>query len=147
MLVTGEKILELIPQKPPMVMVDKLFECTGDSGTTGFTIPPDNILVKDGRFTEPGLVENIAQSCALMTGWLGRSEIQGEQKSKMGVIGGIKDLRIYFLPEAGTEIITEIQVVHRIGNATIVNGKVRAGERISVECELKIFSFNEENRS
>ncbi len=45
-IITPERILKLIPQRPPFVMVDSLFEYTNLTGTTGFLIPLDNILVE-----------------------------------------------------------------------------------------------------
>lgn len=140
MLASGKTILDLIPQKPPMVMVDKLFECDELKAITGLTVSADNIMVKLGHITESGLMENMAQSTALMSGWLEMNRDKGEQKIKAGVIGGIKDFQLYFLPEAGSEIITEIVVLHRIANASVVTAKVSAGRKISAECELKIFT-------
>ncbi len=70
MLAEGKKILDLIPQRPPMVMVDKLIECDNYKTITSLTIREDNILSQKGYFTEAGLVENIAQSAALRIGWL-----------------------------------------------------------------------------
>jgi predicted hotdog family 3-hydroxylacyl-ACP dehydratase len=146
MLASGKTILDLIPQKPPMVMVDKLFECDELKAVTGLTVSADNILVKHGYFTESGLIENMAQSSALMTGWLAMNKRGCEQKIKAGVIGGIKDFQLYFLPEVSSEIITEINVLHLIANATIVNGKVMVNDTISAECELKIFSSEENEK-
>jgi len=49
-----EDILTLIPQKPPFVMVGKLLFSDDDHTKTSFTIPADNVLVIDGKFTEAG---------------------------------------------------------------------------------------------
>ena len=54
----------LLPQKPPMVMVDALVEFTELSAVTRLVVRPDNIFVQNGRLAEPGLVENIAQTAA-----------------------------------------------------------------------------------
>jgi predicted hotdog family 3-hydroxylacyl-ACP dehydratase len=143
MLVSGKDISSLIPQKPPMVMVDKLFECGSEKAVTGFTAKSDNVLVRDGHFSESGLIENMAQSSALMTGWLARNNHKGERKIEIGVIGGVKDFRLYHSPEAGTEISTEIRVLYKIGNASIVHGIVKINDNISAECELKIFTSGE----
>ena len=140
MLAEGKAVFDLLPQKPPMVMVDKLLECNDQKAITGFKIESENLLVKNDLFSESGLIENMAQSAALMTGWLASMEQNGEQKIPIGVIGAVKDLQVFFLPEAGSEIVTEIKVLYKVANATIVNGKVSSGERISASCELKIFA-------
>lgn len=140
MLAEGKDVFALLPQQPPMVMVDKLFACTDQKAITGFTIDPGNLLVKDDLFSESGLIENMAQSVALMTGWLASKGQENEQKIPIGVIGAVKDLKVFFLPAAGSHIITELEVLFRVANATIVNGKVSSGDRVSATCELKIFA-------
>jgi 3-hydroxymyristoyl/3-hydroxydecanoyl-(acyl carrier protein) dehydratase len=140
MLVQGNDIFNLIPQRPPMVMVDKLFECNDQKALTGLEIVPDNIFVRNGQISESGLIENIAQSAALMTGWLAINHQEGEQKIPLGVIGAVNDFKVYFLPGVNSEMITQIEVLYRIANATIVNGKVRVNDRLAAKCELKIFT-------
>jgi predicted hotdog family 3-hydroxylacyl-ACP dehydratase len=140
MLAEGKDVFALLPQKPPMVMVDKLLECTGQKAITGFKIEPGNLLVKNDLFSESGLIENMAQSAALMTGWLASMEQDGEQKNPIGVIGAVKDLQVFFLPLAGSDILTEIEVLYKVANATIVTGKVISGDRVAATCELKIFA-------
>ena len=85
MLVQGNDIFNLIPQRPPMVMVDKLFECNDQKALTGFEIVADNILVRNGQFSESGLIENIAQSAALMTGWLAINGRKVNKKYQLGL--------------------------------------------------------------
>lgn len=123
-----------------MVMVDKLFECSDQKALTGLEIVPDNIFMRKGQFSESGLIENIAQSAALMTGWLAINLQEGKQKIPLGVIGAVKDFKVYFLPKINTEIVTQIEILFRVANATIVNGKVNVNNRLAAECELKIFT-------
>ena len=46
------KIIELLPQKPPFVMIDKLIDTDKNSTTSGLKITNDNIFVKDNKFYE-----------------------------------------------------------------------------------------------
>jgi 3-hydroxymyristoyl/3-hydroxydecanoyl-(acyl carrier protein) dehydratase len=140
MLVQGKEIYNLIPQRPPMVMVDSLIDCSEQKAVTGLKILTENIFVINNRFTEPGLIENIAQSAALMTGWQARTNADGEQKISLGVIGAVKDFQLHFFPDVNSQIITEIEVLYRIANATIVTGKVKINADVAAECELKIFT-------
>ena len=57
-----------IPQKPPMVMVDRLTGVVDNVTTTNFLIRDDNIFCEKGEFREPGLIENMAQTAAAGTG-------------------------------------------------------------------------------
>src|SRR5690349_15285664 len=98
-------ILSLIPQRPPFVMVGALIHYDEKVTRTSFTIREDNILVENGRFTEPGLVENIAQTAAARAGYISISENMPVQ---VGYIGSVKDLKIYDLPIVNDELETEI---------------------------------------
>ncbi len=142
MLVQKKDIINLIPQKPPMVMVDTLLECSNNKAVTNLTIEPQNILVRNEYLTESGLMENIAQTAALMSGWLSRKK-NGNGEIPIGVIGGIKNFRLYSLPQINTKITTEINVIHEVFNASIIKAEVRVGSKILAECEMKIFSLDE----
>jgi len=139
MLAQGEEIYNLIPQKPPMVLVDNLLEFSKEKAITGFYINGDHILVRDGRLSESGLIENIAQSAALMTGWHARTNDSKDQDAPIGVIGGVKNLKINFLPEINSELKTEIIVLHKVLNASMISGKITSNDRVCMECEMKIF--------
>ena len=55
---------ELIPQRPPFVMIDRLVSSDKVYSVTELEVRPDNLFVDNGRMTAAGLVENIAQTCA-----------------------------------------------------------------------------------
>ena len=75
MLVSEENILELIPQRPPMVMIDRLMSCDEKQVVTELLIRPDNIFIDHKGFTSPGLMENIAQTAAARTGYLLKNQM------------------------------------------------------------------------
>lgn len=131
-----EKILQLIPQKPPFVMVDKLMEVGEKTAVTLFTITKDNVLVDNGRFTEAGLIENIAQSAALKMGYT--CSLKGE-KMPQGFIGDVKSLEIAYLPQAGTSISTRITEEHEIFDTVVIKGEIFQDEKIVASCRMKIF--------
>ena len=125
-----------IPQKPPMVMVDKLISAEENQVVTSFLIKRDNVFCTDGIFTEAGLIENMAQTAAA---GIGAKKDTDNEEPPIGFIGGIRRLKIHSLPAAGQEITTYIQVEHEIFEATIVKGRVFLNESVVAECELKIF--------
>jgi 3-hydroxyacyl-[acyl-carrier-protein] dehydratase len=125
-----------IPQKPPMVMVDRLVEIVDQTTVTSFMIREDNVFCKNGQFREPGLIENMAQSAAAGVGT--RPGIAGAP-APIGFIGGIRNLKIDGFPKVGQEIVTRISVLHEIFDATIVQGEVFLCEQLIASCELKIF--------
>ncbi len=125
-----------IPQKPPMVMIDRIVNVEGKITTTAFMIREDNVFCEEGFFREPGIIENMAQTAAAGAGF--KPGIK-EGNARLGFIGGIRNLRIYALPKVGDELITRVTVEHEVFNATIVIGKIYLNDEILAECELKIF--------
>ena len=116
-----DRILQLIPQKPPFVMVDSLLEYNEKQGTTGFTIPPDNILVENNIFSEPGIIEHMAQSMSLWRGYQGF--LSGLDKPKTGFIGAIKAVEIMELPKAGSKLTTYVEILQEFLNVTSVGAR------------------------
>ncbi len=113
-----QRIIQLIPQKPPFVMVDSLFEYSALTGKTGFFIPRDNILVENGLFSEAGLIEHMAQSMSLHRGYQGF--LSGLDKPKTGFIGAIKCIEIISLPKVATKLITNVEILKEIMGVTLV---------------------------
>jgi len=80
-----------IPQKPPMVMVDRLTGVVENVTTTTFLIRDDNIFCENGELREPGLIENMAQTAAAGTG---ARTGDSAAEAPAGIIGGIRSLII-----------------------------------------------------
>lgn len=129
-------ILQYIPQRPPMVMIDTLKATTDKSADTGLTITADNIFVNEGLFSPSGLLENMAQTAAAHAGYLAR---QRNEPVKVGFIGAVKDLQVISLPPAGATVHTSIEVQNTVFNATSVLAKVMLEGALVASCELKIF--------
>ncbi len=125
---------KLLPQKFPFVMVDKMYDYTETSLISGFTIQKESIFFQDGNFVESGLIEHIAQSIALHTGY---QFFLKNEPAPTGYIGSIKDIEIRQLPKLGDEIqttvsilqefagITLVDVVTRLNNVAIASGQMK----------------------
>ena len=132
----GEGILGLIPQRPPIVMVDSFFGIEENCSYSGLTVTPDNIFCEAGKLQEPGIIEHIAQSAAARIGFIYTR--QGAQVP-LGFIGSVDKLRIYDLPEVGMKLFTEITVVQEVFDITLIAAQVKADEKLIAECRMKIF--------
>ena len=108
----------LIPQKAPFVMVGKLYFFSEESIVAGLTVPADSIFLEDGRFNESGLVEHMAQSVALYTGY--QFYLKNEPASS-GYIGSIKDIEVLELPVAGDDLVTTVTIIQEFMGITLVN--------------------------
>lgn len=135
-------ILPYIPQRPPFVMIDTLERAGADVVATTFTVRAGHLLVSDGFFTEPGLVENMAQTAAAGTGY--RAQQEG-RPAPVGFIGALKGLQIQELPPVGATIRTEVHFLQQVMQAHLVTGKVMLDDREIASCEFKIFLQPEPN--
>lgn len=133
-------IEELIPQRPPIVMVDKLNFCDDKRTTSLFVIKPGNVFCAGNRFLEAGLIENIAQTAAARMGYLARAM---GSKPLVGYIGAVKNLKIFFCPDVGSELQTEIIVESEIMGFTLIAGKVSANGQTAAKCEMRVFLLKE----
>lgn len=129
-------IIKYIPQRHPFVMVDTVLQADAKVSKTSFEIREDNLFVVNGFFTEPGLVENMAQTAAAGTGY--RYQQKGEVVP-VGFIGAIKNLRIYSLPKTGDVLYTEIVITHTVLSVHVVEANVYVDDIKVASCEMKIF--------
>jgi len=102
-------IEELLPQKPPFVMVDQLTEYEQGCAETLFEIKEDNVMVKDGILTTSGLMENVAQTSAARIGYYYKYVLR--QPVKMGYIGAVRGMKVMRFPAVGETIRTRISVI------------------------------------
>ncbi|WP_298474493.1 hypothetical protein [uncultured Maribacter sp.] len=127
-------IQNLIPQKWPFVMVNALFYFSNEKVVSGFTIKEDNLFVNNDCFQGPGLIENMAQTVALHTGY---SYFLKGKEAPTGYIGSIKKVEILNLPEVGSELKTTVVILHDIMGVTLVKVEVQCKGEIIATSEMK----------
>ena len=133
---TEYPILELIPQRPPFVMVDKLTSFEGKIASTVFEIRKDNcMLADDGTLTAGGLLENIAQTCAARIGYINKMD---QQTVKIGVVGSLKNIEINAYPKIGDILKTTVEETSGILNMTLLNAKIECNSVVIAEGEIKV---------
>jgi predicted hotdog family 3-hydroxylacyl-ACP dehydratase len=136
MIARGTEIVNYIPQRPPMVMIDKILSANDGTTRSGFTVTAECIFVDKGVFTESGLVENMAQTAAAGVGYSCKKE---NKPVPIGFIASIKNLQVLQLPPLGTELETEVSIVNEVLDITIVNAKVYHANTVFAQCEMRIF--------
>lgn len=136
MIVSSTDILTLIPQRPPFVMIGSLLYYDEILTRTGFTIDEGNIFIANGKFTEPGLVENIAQTAAARAGYIAKLE---NKLVQVGYIGSVKNLEIYNLPAVNDDLVTEVTMEYQVFEVSIIKGKIWCRNVLMAQCEMKIF--------
>ncbi len=128
-------ILELIPQRPPFIMVDRLTYFDPMVTTSEFEIKEDNIFISEGSLLSVGLVENIAQTCAARIGYINRLQ---NESVKLGFIGAVRNLTISRTPRIGETIETTIAVKEEVFKMILVDAEVKVGEETIISAEMKI---------
>lgn len=119
-------IEDILPQRPPMLMVDALTLFDDAASATEFEVRPECIFVSDGKLTAEGIVENVAQTCAARTGYHKKYILH--QRVEIGFIGAVRKFRIYACPEVGETLHTEIVVRSEFFGISMVDARVSDSE-------------------
>ena len=130
------EILDLIPQRAPIVMVDRFLGIEDGISRTELYVREDNIFVKDGHLTECGLIEHIAQSAAARVGYVFRSE---GQEVPVGYIGSVNKFSIDMLPATGNVLSTEVKVLQKVMGISLIEAECRIDGVHVAGCRMKIF--------
>lgn len=129
-------IHELLPQREPFVMVDKLAYFDEKTTTTSFLVREDNLFVENGRLNACALAENIAQTCAARLGYVNKYILK--RGIQIGFIGAVKDMKVIDTPVVGDVLTTTIHVLEQIMGLTLVTAVIRIGDRVVTTAEMKI---------
>ena len=132
----GEELFRLIPQRPPMVMIDRFYGIEENTSWSGLTVTPDNLFCRDGVLQETGIIEHIAQSAAARVGYI---YMLRKEPVPLGFIGSVDKLKIYDLPKIGMKLFTEITVVQEVFDITLISAQVKVEDKLIAECRMKIF--------
>ncbi len=129
-------IEKYIPQRQAMIMVDGIAEHSDSYLISKFHIKDSNIFVEDNKFQEYGIIENMAQTAALSSGY---KAVNSGETPKTGFIGAVKNFKLYDLPNVGDNILSKLTIKTEVLNATIVNVESFVKNKKIAEAELKIF--------
>lgn len=129
-----EFVIELIPQKKPFVMVDKLHHFSEEKIVSGLTIKDEYLFCANNLFLEPGLIENMAQTVAMHKGY---TYYLKNEPAPVGYIGAIKKAEIFKLPDLGSELVTTVTILHDIMGVTLVKAKIECGDALIATSEIK----------
>ncbi|MDR0756313.1 MAG: pseudouridylate synthase [Tannerella sp.] len=137
-------IPDILPQRPPFVMIGKLLHVDRRVTRTSLHVSGDNIFCEHGRLTESGVIENIAQTCAVRMGYI--NKYVKLDTVKLGFIGAIRNLEIVRLPRTGETLTTQIDVQEEIFGMTLVHATVKVENELIASSEMKISITDIERR-
>ena len=128
-------ITDLIPQRPPFVMVDKVLSCDNTDAITEFVVREDNIFLDDMKLSPAGIIENMAQSCAARMGCISRLS---SGPIKIGFIGDIRDFTILRQPDCHETLTTHVEVIEEVFNLTLANVETKVADEVIASARMKI---------
>lgn len=130
-------IIDLIPQRPPMIMVDRLTFACDKSARGRLFINASNVFCIDGFFQEAGLIEFMGQTAAAFIGYLRLSE--GKEKES-GFLAQVRDFEIKSLPAINTEIHSEITISDVMPDYSVITGRILQNKTVIAEGELLTYT-------
>lgn len=148
MLVNRADVLKFIPQRDPVVVVHGLVSHSKESSTSEFLVESDHLFTRENTFLEAGLMENIAQTVALHSGY-GFSLTAGSGGNStppIGFIASLKKFTIHHLPKVGEVLQTTVTMMHEVMEMLVVQGSVSVDGRLMAECEM-IVSLGAKNEN
>ncbi len=129
-------IMEIIPHRQPMLLVDKVEILEEEKRAVGYKGVTYNEPFFAGHFLAepvmPGvlILEAMAQTTAVLL--LNRKEMRG----KIGYFGGINKAKFRKKVQPGSLLRMEIEVVKRRGPVAVVSGKAYADDGLAAEGEM-----------
>lgn len=128
-------IIQLIPQRPPFVMVDRVLSCDKTDAVTQFAVRQDNIFLDDMKLSAAGIIENMAQSCAARMGCINRMR---NESVKIGFIGDIRDCVIQRQPLQDEIITTYVHIVEEVFHLTLADVCSKVADETIATARVKI---------
>ena len=127
--------LDILPQRPPFVMIDHLVYNDESETRACLQVLPDNIFVSEGKMLAAGVVENMAQTCAARLGYY---NLVSGLPVRIGVIGAIRNLHVRRTPVVGETLDTLVRVREEVLGMTLVDAETRIRDEVVATAEMKI---------
>jgi radical SAM protein with 4Fe4S-binding SPASM domain len=128
---------EIIPQKPPMRLVDALLAVGDRSGEVSATVSDEMPFVgEDGALAEVAYLEMMAQSIAALNGF---KQLGTPESSLEGYLVGAQDLEILERARVGDRLSIRVHKSARFSKFAIVKGTVSREDTVLARGEIKIW--------
>ncbi|MDC0674293.1 ApeP family dehydratase [Nannocystis radixulma] len=85
-------VAELVPQRPPMLLVDEVLAAGDDAITCAAVVRPDNLFAVAGRVHASVVLEYMAQAIAAFAGLRARAD---GQPPALGMIAACRSLELH----------------------------------------------------
>ncbi len=142
---TFPPIEELIPHRPPMVLVDRVVQVNGLETETAFLVTPDCLFVAHGKLSEMGMLENLAQTSFVFLNYFfiePDEVLWDKKKDNLGVISTILDLHVAKLADVGQELhthtLTELVFTSDFLKICNIQGTISVDGEVALQATMKM---------
>jgi predicted hotdog family 3-hydroxylacyl-ACP dehydratase len=129
-------VIDYVPHRPPMLLVDRIVEVSEHGAVCAATWQADCVLAVDGRVPASAAIELVAQTCAVFLGVRGRTASGPPQ---VGMIAACREVAFAVDDFAIGDTLT-IAITHVFGQPPMASftASVRRGDDEVAAMELSV---------
>ena len=130
-------IAELLPHRPPMLLLDAVESVGDDSLVATVTISPESLFAEqDGVPAHIGL-EYMAQACGALAGWLA---LEAGEPVRIGFLMGTRSMSIHRAWFAiGERLTISAVLVYRDELTAAMGARIEIGGDLVAEAQLTVY--------
>ncbi len=128
---------QLLPQRPPMLLLDRLLSCTTSEGTAETQLSADNLFrLPDDTIHPAALFELMAQAYAAVHGF--QNHLAGKPVS-IGYLAGITRAVVHGAARIGDRLVVSVRQTALVPPFVRAEARVVRGGETLAEGELTLF--------
>mgnify|MGYP000572000069 FL=1 len=129
----SSEVLELLPQKPPFLFVDKVVERSDGMIKTSLTLTGDEDFFKGHFPGNPIMPGVLLQEAAFQSGALLMATMSGKG---LGVVTKVTNAKFKNFVKPGDELLMEVSLVDQVSNAYYMKGRSRVNGKVVMAIEF-----------
>lgn len=127
---------ELLPHRPPMLLVETLLARQGGRATVRAVLPEAGIAIAAGRLLPEYLIELIAQAAAASSGY---DALSAGRPPRGGMLAGVDGCSFPGRAIPGRAVRIETEEQFAFGAIRLIHGEIFAGEELLAAGDIKVW--------
>jgi 3-hydroxyacyl-[acyl-carrier-protein] dehydratase len=132
-----ETIMQLIPHRPPMLLIDEIVHSTEKTIACHKTFRDDEFFLQ-GHYPDFPLVPGVIliESCCQAGAVLVARTLQDSAGDKIPVLTRVDNAKFKQIVRPGDQVVLEAEIVEIISLAIYLKGKVKLREKVAVSFDF-----------